>query len=84
MRNDGGPHVFSFGGGDGHALMSRVLRSSAKPKHTFESRADGTIEVRVRKGDSELVQLYADERDLQRRAPDLYEKYDDLMSLSAE
>lgn len=84
VGGDGGPHVFALRSGDGHAFMSRMLRPSAKPKHTFESRADGTIEVRIRKGDSELVQLYANEQDLQRRAPDLYEKYDDLMSLGAE
>lgn len=50
-----------------------------KPKHQFEVRTDGTIEVRFRKGDSELVQLYQNENDLSKRAPDLYRKYKDLM-----
>jgi len=50
-----------------------------KPKHSFEVRPDGTIEVRIRKGDSELVQLYTNERDLQKRNPELAEKYADLM-----
>ena len=51
-----------------------------KPKHTFEVRADGTIEVRIRKGGSELVQLFEDEDDLAERRPELFEKYDRLMN----
>ena len=60
------------------------LRSLAKPKHTFEVQTDGTIEVRIRKGDSELVQIFRDEDDLARRSPELYDKYDRLMSLEEE
>jgi len=50
-----------------------------KPEHTFEVDTDGTIEVRIRKGDSELVQIYKDEDDLARRSPKLYKKYMKLM-----
>lgn len=52
----------------------------SKPRQSFEVRPDGTIESRVRKGDSELVELYKNEADLQKRNPDLYEKYSDLKS----
>lgn len=59
------PHMMTFHGG--------------KPRQSFEVRTDGTIEVRVRKGDSELVKLYSSESDLKRREPELYEKYLELM-----
>ena len=63
--------------GDGHG----VFKFQAKPRQTFEVRADGTIEVRVRKGDSELVKIYADESDLRRHDPKAYEKYLELMEI---
>jgi len=50
----------------------------AKPRQSFEVRPDGTIEARLRKGDSELVRTFDDEYDLQQRRPDLYEKYLEL------
>ncbi len=55
------------------------LRAMGKPRHTFEVRTDGTIEVKIRKGDSELVQLFRDEQDLAARDPELADKYRDLM-----
>jgi hypothetical protein len=54
------------------------LMHLSKPRHSFEVRPDGTIESRVRKGDSELIELYRNEGDLQTRNPDLYQKYTDL------
>lgn len=51
-----------------------------KPRQSFEVRPDGTIELRVRKGDSELIELYKNDADMQKRNPDLYEKYEDLKS----
>lgn len=62
------------------SMMTRL----GKPRHTFEVRTDGTIEVRIRKDDSELVQLYDGEDDLANRSPDLYEKYLDLMTTETE
>jgi len=68
-----------FGKDDGtgkpHAMRFGVF---GKPKHTFELQADGSIEVRIRKGDSELLRKYADEADLADRDPKLYEKYEKL------
>lgn len=55
-----------------------------KPKHSFKVQTDGTIEVRIRKGDSEMVQLFEDETDLRRRNPDLFDKYEELMSIEDE
>ncbi len=51
-----------------------------KARQSFEVRPDGMIEVRIRKGDSELVQLYTNEADLQRKDAKLYEKYQELMA----
>ena len=64
--------------GDGTPRML-AMRPLGKPKHSFEVRPDGTIEVRIRKGDSELVQLYEDEDDLADRNPEFAKKYRDLM-----
>lgn len=71
---------------DGRSDPQRLMRDFylGKPKHTFEVDADGTIEVRIQKGDSELVQLYKDEDDLARRSPKLYKKYVKLMGLENE
>lgn len=55
-----------------------------KPRQSFEVRPDGTIQVRIRKGDSELVHIYKDEADLQQRRPDIYEKYLDILSAEEE
>ncbi|MDO8630446.1 MAG: PDZ domain-containing protein [Phycisphaerales bacterium] len=55
-----------------------------KAKHTFEARADGSIEVRIRKGDSELVQIFQNESDLAQRRPELYKKYEALKAADQE
>ena len=55
-----------------------------KLKHTFEVRADGTIEVTIRRGDSELIRLFEDEDDLADRKPRLFEKYEKLMDADEE
>jgi hypothetical protein len=52
--------------------------SSGKVRQTFEVRPDGSIEVRVRKGDSELINVYSNESDFSRRDPKNYEKYTEL------
>ncbi len=57
---------------------------TARPKHTFEVQIDGTIEVRIRKGDSVLVRRFEDEDDLARRSPGLYDKYEDLLDAEDE
>jgi len=50
-----------------------------KPAYTFEVRADGRIAATLRKGDTEVVQLFADEDDLADRKPELYEKFLSVM-----
>jgi hypothetical protein len=74
------PNVFRFGGDGADGKLQRFDFRFGKPRHTFEVRPDGTIEVKIRKGDSELVQLYTDENDLADRNPALYGKYEELMS----
>lgn len=49
-----------------------------KPSHRFEVNADGSIEVSIRKGDSEMTQSFRNEADMANRRPDLYEKYQDV------
>ncbi len=75
-------HMLMHPDGD-HAELPMImgLAQMAKPRQSFEARPDGTIEVRVRKGDSELVQLYRNEFDLQQRDADLYAKYQELKSI---
>ena len=69
------------GEGDGKAqFFFRPMAGAGKPKQSFEVRTDGTIEVRIRKGDSELVQLYRNEQDLAKRNPEMAEKYRALMN----
>ena len=60
------------------------MRRPGKADHTFEVQVDGTIEVRLRKGDSELVQIFEDAGDLKHRSPKLYKKYKALSSVEKE
>lgn len=53
--------------------------SFGKPNQSFETGVDGTIRVKIRKGDSELTRVFQNETDLQRRDPELFSKYQDLM-----
>ena len=65
--------------GEGALPMAMDLHMG-KPRQSFEVRTDGTIEARIRKGDSELIQLYKNESDLKQRNPELHKKYAELMS----
>jgi hypothetical protein len=55
-----------------------------RPKHNFEVQEDGRIVVRIRKGDSELVQNFTNESDLEQRDPVLFEKFNALMTADRE
>ena len=59
--------------------LHAIARIGGKPKQSFEVRTDGTIEVRIRRGDSELVRLFSDEDDLADRDPELAKKFRKLM-----
>lgn len=69
-------------GEDGHGVMPRMLRFGklAKPKYSFEVRTDGTIEAKIRKGDTEIIRLFSDEDDLMDSDSKLYDKFNRLMS----
>ncbi|MGB0717655.1 MAG: hypothetical protein ACPGXK_17385, partial [Phycisphaerae bacterium] len=56
-----------------------MVQQAAKPKHRFTITESGAIEVTIRSGDSELVRRFADEDDLARRSPGLYDKFEDLL-----
>ncbi|MCH7591291.1 MAG: PDZ domain-containing protein [Planctomycetes bacterium] len=77
------PELLRIGKGP-HALRNFRSLVSRKPKHSFEVRADGTIEVTIRRGDSGLTQLFEDEDDLADRKPRLFEKYEKLMNVDEE
>lgn len=47
---------------------------------TFTVTPEGRIEVKLRKGDSEVVMVYEDEADLRARNPEMYEKYTEVTS----
>ena len=51
---------------------------------TFTVTPEGRIEVKLRKGDSEVIMVYEDEADLQARNPEMYEKYTDVTSAPVE
>jgi len=74
MRANGEPLPHAFP----HAPR---MHFSGKPKHSFTVQTDGTIEVKIRQGDSELVQVFADEDDLAARNEKLFLKYLDLKEL---
>lgn len=72
-------HTMLFRGDDdsGNRVFKRI--TAGKARQSFELKADGTIEVRIRKGDSELLQVFDNEADLESRDPTLFEKYRSLM-----
>jgi hypothetical protein len=57
---------------------------TGKPTHRFDVGADGSIEVSIRKGDTELAQSFRNEADMAKRRPDLYEKYQDVKAADEE
>ena len=59
-------------------FASRFLEMG-KPRHTFTVKEDGSIEARIRKGDSELVRVFENEESLAKRNPKLYQKYQELI-----
>ncbi len=59
--------------------LHAIARIGGKPRQSFEVRTDGTIEVRIRSGDSELVRLFSDADDLADREPELAKKFRKLM-----
>lgn len=74
MKRDLKDKLFFHGGGPGQFFMK------SSPSTRFNVDADGRIAVTVRKGESELNLTFKDEDDLESSRPDLYEKYEDLMS----
>lgn len=47
----------------------------AGAKRSFKVNPDGQIEVTIRKGENEVIQVFSDEADLGARDPELFEKY---------
>ena len=70
---------------DQHGGLPRAFAfDTGKPKQSFEVRPDGTIEVHIRKGDSEVVKLYQNEADLAKRNPEMAKKYNEVNSSGRE
>ena len=51
------------------------VRMFGQVRQSFEVRPDGTIESTVRRGDTEVTELFTNEADLQQRDPQLYQKF---------
>ncbi len=61
---------------DGKGLHQMPLgQLRGQVQQSFEVRPNGTIAVTVRKGDSQVVNVYTGEDDLANRSPELYAKY---------
>lgn len=67
----------SDGDGSGKRMLHRI--TAGKARQSFEVATDGKIVVLIRKGDSELRQVFEDEDDLAERNPNLYAKYRELI-----
>lgn len=72
------------GAHDAKGLGGAFTFHAGKPTHRFDVDADGSIEVSIRKGDTELTQSFRNEADMAKRRPDLYEKYQDVKAADEE
>ena len=55
-----------------------------KASHSFKVTPNGQIELTIRKGDTEVVQVFSSEEDLAQRDPDLYDRYLDVVDADLE
>jgi hypothetical protein len=60
--------------GDGDILMHRF----SAPRQTFKVMPDGSIELRSRHGETEVIEVYRNEDDLSARNPEMYEKFSEV------
>lgn len=82
---DGNAFGFMFGHGPGAAAPGTPpvvpdpprFRWFGQARQSFEVRPDGTIEAKIRRGDTEVVELFTNEADLQQRDAELYQKFID-------
>lgn len=63
----------------GRLFMGKEIElDGLPPKYSFSELNDGSIEVRIRKSDSELVKVFSNLQDMQSRAPELAQRYQSL------
>lgn len=74
------PFKFQFG----HRGMPSWVDEPERARQSFSVGPDGRIEVRLRKGDSEVVMTYDSEDDLAKRNPEMYEKYSEVINAPVE
>ena len=88
LKNQGTFDVEKFHGmlnaQGGKGFGNAFTFTTGKPTHRFDVNADGSIEVSIRKGDSEMVQSFRNEADMAKRRPDLHEKYQDVKAADEE
>ncbi|HRX84600.1 MAG TPA: PDZ domain-containing protein [Phycisphaerae bacterium] len=72
-----GHGAMTFQGANGQNFSFGFM---GKAKRTFKVTPDGQIEVTIRKGDNEVVKVYADEADLEARDPEAFDKYLDVVN----
>ncbi|MCP4248010.1 MAG: PDZ domain-containing protein [bacterium] len=68
-----------FGQGNKFAFFG-----AGQVNQSFDVRPDGSIEIRLQKGDTEVVLNYSSEDDLAKRNPEMYEKFADVLDAAAE
>ncbi len=55
-----------------------ATRPADRPTTRFETHPDGSVSVHVRKGDTELSTTYPSAEQLQKEAPELFDRYQDI------
>jgi hypothetical protein len=73
MKSATGQYRFFSPGANLHFQSQVATRS-------FRVEPDGSIELTLRKGDTEIVEVYADESDLAKRNPDAFSRYQDVIN----
>lgn len=63
---------------------ANVFIQKMKATRSFKVNPEGQIELTIRKGDTEVVRVFADEADLEAREPDTYQQYRQVMDAEIE
>ena len=68
----------------GRSALDFFVREPRGVQQSFSVDSKGHIEIRLRKGDSEVVMSYDSAEDLAKRNPEMYEKYSEVVNSPVE
>ncbi|NOX58182.1 MAG: hypothetical protein GXP29_04905, partial [Planctomycetes bacterium] len=71
-------------GGHGGQVPGGMFISAGAVMQSFRVNPDGEIEVTLRKGDTEIVNVYSDANDLEARNPEAFSKYSSVLEATNE